>query len=121
MNHDEGPSVDEQASLFTKESSYRKKSQLYQQDINVLGRSFVSSGSYFQSMNNRKASINNLNIVDNPYHLSKNIDNTAIHKSCNLNKETALITDTYDQANKGDTLDVFNDSDTITQEDTIDN
>ena len=118
MNQNIDQSIDEQASLITKDSSYRRKSQLYQQDINVLGRSFVSSGSYFQSLNNKKSNVNNSNVVDNPYHSSNNNDNKGIHKSYNLHKETALITDTYDQSNKDDNFDVFNDS--FKQEDTID-
>ena len=118
MNQNIDQSIDEQASLITKDSSYRRKSQLYQQDINVLGRSFVSSGSYFQTLNNKKSNVNNSNVVDNPYHSSNNNDNKGIHKSYNLHKETALITDTYDQSNKNDNFDVFNDS--FKQEDTID-
>lgn len=118
MNQNIDQSIDEQASLITKDSSYRRKSQLYQQDINVLGRSFVSSGSYFQTLNNKKSNVNNSNVVDNPYHSSNNNDNKGIHKSYNLHKETALITDTYDQSNKDDNFDVFNDS--FKQEDTID-
>jgi len=72
MNQNIDQSIDEQASLITKDSSYRRKSQLYQQDINVLGRSFVSSGSYFQTLNNKKSNVNNSNVVDNPYHSPNN-------------------------------------------------
>lgn len=108
MMNQSDQTFDENDSLITKDSSYRRKSQLYQQDINLLGRSFVSSGSYFQSLNNRKTSINNF--TENPFNFN---DNKNIHQPHTLHKETALITEDYDDSN------VLNDTETFNN-DTID-
>lgn len=115
MSQSNDQTFDENDSLISKDNSYIKKSQLYQQDINLLGRSFVSSGSYFQSLNNRKASINNTNSNENPFNIYN--DNKNIHKPHNLHRETALITEDYDDSN--DTSNNFNDTDTFNN-DTID-
>lgn len=108
MMNQSDQTFDENDSLITKDSSYRRKSQLYQQDINLLGRSFVSSGSYFQSLNNRKTSINNS--TENPFNFN---DNKNIHQPHTLHKETAFITEDYEDSN------VLNDTETFNN-DTID-
>lgn len=101
MNHSNDQTLDENDSLITKDSSYKWKSQLHQ-DINLLGRSFVSSGSYFQSLNNRHSSINNS--TENPFNFN---DNKTIHQPHNLHKETALITEDYDDLNAPNITETF--------------
>lgn len=93
---------------FSPSESYRRKSQLQQHDVNFLSRSFVSSGSYFQSnlqsykQKEQSQTPQRQEQFENPFFLT-NEDNdtfdnemTQIHDSSNLHRETAYMADTYD-------------------------
>lgn len=100
--------VDIRGKDFSPSGSYRRKSQLQQQDVNFLSRSFVSSGSYFQSnlqnykQKEQSQTPQRQDQFDNPFFLTNedndNFDNemTQIHDSSNLHRETAFMADTYD-------------------------
>ncbi|XBW34596.1 hypothetical protein QEN19_000159 [Hanseniaspora menglaensis] len=104
----------------------RRMSQILQQDVNFLGRSFVSSGSYFQSnMQNYKhkekpAHPITQELSENPFFLTneekESFENDLkyIHNSENLHKETALMADNYDDVrdslDDGDEDEIFGSS-----------
>ena len=118
MKHNHTSSVDINKTNHSLSSTPdRRKSNLMQQDINFLGRSFVSSGSFFQSNNNKlkensQQPSTNHEQIDNPFFLTNesfdNFDHESrqIHNSFNLHKETALMADTYDDSPESETFDI---------------